>query len=592
MIFKTTTSFLCLVIGYLVLMPNLCAQSVNLDSLDNKPSDKISDTLEQYEKTLIALSDDSSRWAQIERARVLVKKGTVYHQFDDYPTAYSLYLEAEDLFLNNREYNDLVNIYSKMGNIFVRNSDYVRNAQILKKADAIIDKVTDAGALASYYTDRACLYGHDEDYDNADLYFEKALALLQKNPDQHRLGTLYFNMAYFLKEKERLQEAETCYRLSLTAFEKTGEKFDICDGIIALGRILHYQGKNDDAEKQLQKALLMAHEINSNLLIRNCYDVFAFMEYDRKNFQKAFDYLSLDFDYHFLLTSEETQKQLSFMASKYELSQKELNIRELEQKTAIQKAQMQLQKVWLLVAFILVAILIIFSIGYIRYSIQKRQLTQARIRQLEQEKQLVATQAVLDGETAERTRLARDLHDGLGGMLSVVKLNLNDVKKGATLEGEDVARFDQALGVLEESIRELRRVAHNMMPDSLTRYGLKVSLTDFCNNIPNAEFHFFGSEERLEANLETMVYRTIHELVNNALKHAKANRIIVQLIHETDRLAFTVQDDGCGFDASARTDGTGLKNIRNRIRSYNGCIDIWSKPDAGTEVNIEFNLEN
>lgn len=109
---------------------------------------------------------------------------------------------------------------------------------------------------------------------------------------------------------------------------------------------------------------------------------------------------------------------------------------------------------------------------------------------------MFATQAVLDGETAERTRLARDLHDGLGGMLSVVKLNLNNMKQGSALEHADVQRFDAALKMLDDSISELRRVSHNMMPDSLSRYGLKAALTDFCQHIMGTEFNYFGSCDR------------------------------------------------------------------------------------------------
>src|SRR5690606_16177210 len=108
-----------------------------------------------------------------------------------------------------------------------------------------------------------------------------------------------------------------------------------------------------------------------------------------------------------------------------------------------------------------------------------RKLAEEESRRLEQEKQLVAVQATLDGEAAERSRLAKDLHDGLGGMLSAVKLNLPQIKGNALLEAVDVTRFQTALGMLDDSIQELRRVAHHMMPESLMRYGLKVSLADF-----------------------------------------------------------------------------------------------------------------
>ncbi|MDD4777615.1 MAG: sensor histidine kinase [Fermentimonas sp.] len=223
----------------------------------------------------------------------------------------------------------------------------------------------------------------------------------------------------------------------------------------------------------------------------------------------------------------------------------------------------------------------------------RHNINRHKIERLKKEKQLVATQSILDGETAERTRLARDLHDGLGGMLSAVRFNLSGLKDGntgATIESTDVEIFNKALNTLDESIRELRRVAHNMMPDSLAKYGLKASLTDFCNSISIVKFNYFGSGDRLDSKLEVMIYRTVHELINNSLKHSGAKEIIVQIIQEVDRIAITVQDDGRGFDTSATYEGSGLNNIKDRVGTYNGRMEIWSKENEGTEISVEFIL--
>jgi signal transduction histidine kinase len=212
---------------------------------------------------------------------------------------------------------------------------------------------------------------------------------------------------------------------------------------------------------------------------------------------------------------------------------------------------------------------------------------------MEQEKQLIATQAVLDGETHERARLARDLHDGLGSMLTGAKLNLLEMKKGAIMEYSDVECFDRALGLLDQSVREMRRVAHHLMPDALSRFGLKPAVDEFCRSFSsNVVFDYFGDETRLDPNLEVVIYRSIHELVNNALKYSGASQIMVQIMQETDHIAFTVQDDGCGFDPSVKTQGMGLQNIRTRITSFGGYIQIDSHAGEGTEINVELRIEN
>lgn len=206
---------------------------------------------------------------------------------------------------------------------------------------------------------------------------------------------------------------------------------------------------------------------------------------------------------------------------------------------------------------------------------KEKEVAQEQIKQLEKEKQLIATQSVLDGETAERSRLARDLHDGLGGMLSVVKLNL---EKG---------NYNKVTELLDESIEELRRVAHHIMPESLMYAGLKVSLEDFCCVIPNAHFQFIGEDTRLDRSLEVMLYRCAYELINNAVKYANASQINIQLAFHQSVIALSVDDNGIGFDPKEVVSGTGLKNIRTRVLAHNGVLTIRSAPGQGTEVIIE-----
>jgi signal transduction histidine kinase len=152
-------------------------------------------------------------------------------------------------------------------------------------------------------------------------------------------------------------------------------------------------------------------------------------------------------------------------------------------------------------------------------------------------------------------------------------------------------QFNVVMDMLDDSVQEMRRVSHNLMPDTLSRAGLKPAVDDFCRSMsPLIVFNYYGDETRLDLKFEALIYRCIHELVNNALKYATASQIMVQIIQETDRLSFTVQDDGCGFDLATKTEGIGLKNIRSRVASVGGHIQIDSKADVGTEVNVELRI--
>ena len=167
------------------------------------------------------------------------------------------------------------------------------------------------------------------------------------------------------------------------------------------------------------------------------------------------------------------------------------------------------------------------------------------------------------------------------------------LEKAVRLEFTEVQQFDQTIGLLDRSVQEMRRVAHHLMPDALMRFGLQPAINDFCLSLPRpVQFDYYGEGTRLNPQIEVMIYSTILELVNNALKHAAAENIIVQIVQDADRIAFDVQDDGCGFDPSLSAAGMGLQNVRTRVAAFNGILHIDSRPDEGTEIHVELKVES
>ena len=171
------------------------------------------------------------------------------------------------------------------------------------------------------------------------------------------------------------------------------------------------------------------------------------------------------------------------------------------------------------------------------------------------------------------------------------------MKDNLIITPDNMAVFERSLDMLDTSIRELRRVAHNMMPEMLTRFGLDEALKEYCNSINttklvNVKYQSLGMEQRLEQSIEIIIYRIVQELLNNILKHASASEAFVQLIKEQNRLSVVVEDNGKGFDPNTHgnKDGAGLINIRSRVDYLKGQLAIHAEPGKGTLVNIEFNL--
>jgi two-component system NarL family sensor kinase len=295
------------------------------------------------------------------------------------------------------------------------------------------------------------------------------------------------------------------------------------------------------------------------------------------------------------LDQTDTDRQLSEYAeeleTKYEVEKKSAKI-------MLQEAQLREKSIlnYLLISAG-IGLLIISLLVYRSYQ-QKQKLQQQRISELEKEKQLNATEAVLKGEEQERTRLAKDLHDGLGGMLSGIKYGLQTMKGNLIMTPENTMAFERSLDMLDSSIKEMRRVAHNMMPEALVKFGLDTALRDYCNDINQSgalqvNYQSFGLDKiTLDQTLAITTYRIIQELINNTLKHAGAKTAIVQVSGTDQQLVITVEDDGKGFDASIlkQSKGIGWMNIQHRIEFLKGKLDVLSQPEKGTSVQIEFSI--
>jgi two-component system, NarL family, sensor kinase len=527
-------------------------------------------------------------------------KGMIYYDQENYYEALNYLFEA----LKYYEYHsDIVTFstYKTIGNIYIALNNFEqagfyakKNIELAEKKFStqeqiqaylsLIDIAVPKGQLhlAMYYLDKIKPYIPDSVQMMYNYGYYQNRGRVSYLLQQYDSSFLYYQQAYKYAEfsKHNFNINNALYYLSLTALKL---------------------GKKDIAKKYAEENLVLAEKANSREAKINALLNLSDYYHATGNQGNAFDLLQQATQLKDSLLSETNVKQMNTLAAVYENDKKQKEILQLQSEKQIQETTVN-KKSTLNMIFIAIIIGLLFF-GYLAYlnfrsrqkiGQQQQKIQQQQISELEKDRQLLIVDAMLKGQEDERSRIAKDLHDGLGGMLSGVKLSFINIKQKAALSAEYINGFEQSVKLLDNTIGELRKVAHNLMPEVLIRFGLDEALKEYCSSIQTSSniaviYQRFGKERKLSRQAEINIYRIVQELVNNALKHAGAKQIIVQLTKSPGKTSITVEDDGKGFDVktSRQKKGAGMSNIEYRVNYFKGSFDIVSEPDNGTSVNIE-----
>ncbi len=239
-----------------------------------------------------------------------------------------------------------------------------------------------------------------------------------------------------------------------------------------------------------------------------------------------------------------------------------------------------------LTILLILILVILFVVAY-----QKRVATQRlKLDTIERDHQKQLLQATLTVQERERKRIASDLHDDIGSLLSALKLNVQFLEDSE--QNERQKEFLTKTRVkLESGIEQVRRISHDMYPPELQKLGLWASLTELFANIDESEkvrttIKGIPGHLRLNAPTELAVYRVMQELVTNSLRHSKADTLELLIHSNPDSITIQYTDNGTGINASELKTGLGIMNMRSRIEAVNGDIQFESSKENGTKTII------
>ena len=442
------------------------------------------------------------------------------------------------------------NVNAAQSYLYLNNS--AKAKKYLQSAEAIIRRYPQNPLAVFFYLVNAKYFQLNRDYENSLRYLNKGLEAPAITPQDY-FGLIY-QKAFSLRNLNRPKEA-----------------------LAVLQTIINRKD-------------LMSTKLNARILHNEMSKIYAELNDYKNAYEHQLETKSLSDS----LLAEERDSKALMMETKFRTAEKEkqLAVQELE----INKKN---QYMWTFIISTLVFLGAgVFTYFYFR---NKKKLSEQReinlrqkLKDKEQTEQLKVTKAILDGEERERERVAKDLHDGLGGMLAGVKINLSTWSSNH-LEEDQYESFHKILNQLDSSVSELRRVARNLMPESLLNFGLEIALKDLCEFYMKdgltIDFQAINIQKNLPLNLQVNIYRIVQELLNNAVKHSGADNILVQCSQNGEEFYITVEDNGKGITESemSKVKSLGLKNLQNRVDFLKGKMEIQSTENQGTSVNIQIN---
>ncbi|MCC6461435.1 MAG: sensor histidine kinase [Saprospiraceae bacterium] len=472
--------------------------------------------------------------------------------------------------------------------------------QSLQEASAQGDSAEVAAAL-QFLTEMAVHQGQKE----LALGYARRMAAIAQAEDLPLLEVFALNNIAVLRFDQQPAEAETTLARALAIARSSGDLFGEISALRSFARFSLYQKRYAAAKNYTWQCLEKTKAAHMDDETAACYLLLSDLALAESNTASHREYRRQFFQMNDTLANAALVHATQALETRFETEKKEQQIVQLEGEQALQRLRLRQKNSLLGGLAALLALL--FALGTLairnlrhrrRLAEQELALQQQQLLQLQQEQQLSVADAVLRSQEDERSRLARDLHDGLGGMLSGVKQSLNGMKGNQILSETGAMALSQVISDLDRSIGELRHIARNMMPEALVRFGLRDALHDYCDHLRLAtglQLHFqaFGLNERLPQQTEVILFRIAQELLNNIQKHAGAQNVLVQLMENEGRLSLTVEDDGKGFDPEQlkREPGVGWLNIRARVEYLNGSLDLRTRPGAGTSVSIEVPAE-
>lgn len=495
-----------------------------------------------------------------------------------------------------QETNDTTMIAKSLSNIgytYTKLDNYEKSKEYLLRAKKLLPNIKNKEIVGLIYGRMAITYDETNYYDSAYHYYKNALISFKELGDSYYISQYLSNLANTCIHLNKINEAEK-YLIQARQYRTTTE--DNTSLYSNLGKVHIEQNQLNSAKLYLDSALTHAHIYKNNMFINEVYYRKHELEAKRGNYKQALQFYTTFKHIEDSLKTSDKNRKIAELEVTFETQKKEQENKRLAKENELAELRLSTAKRNRrnLIIIFNISALLAFVVFYSWLSKMRIKNKAALNDQMAEQKNL-RFKAVIEAEEKERMRIAKDLHDGIGQLLSAARVNV------ASLEGEvddeDEIIVENSLKVIDDSIKEIRTISHNMMPVALVDFGLIKAIETLALRINQAnaiqvKINHTDIDGKLDKNTEISLYRIIQEVVNNMLKHSEAKIISIDLQRKESKVYLNIRDNGKGFDVKEieNSSGLGWKNIYSRLLMIGGNINIESNPGIGTIINIDFSI--
>ncbi|GAB1857403.1 sensor histidine kinase [Flavobacteriaceae bacterium MHTCC 0001] len=532
---------------------------------------------------------------ELNKSPLYSSLGMLYKNENNYEKAIEVYMEGikydEE---NSFEYGkfikicNLINVYAILGEYDKSITSGLEVVEIAKRTDDTNIKYY----LGTLLNNIGTYYSKLEETDKALDYFNQSLMVNTENENKKEIARNYVNIGSIYENENELEKALELLKKALPIREEFKDQDELIEIHLELGAVYGKMKQNSLSNHHFSKALLIAEGINNLSLLSEVYLAKSKSNLFQNNYKSALANFEMHIQFKDSIREKDLLKNIQEIETKYqtekkdkEIATQQLELREKE--TQIQKKKTQSN--YMLGAILFLAISTILLTFLFK---QRQKRKNQELLTIKREFQIKTLESLIEGEEKERSRVAKELHDGVNGDLSAIKYKLSSL-----LEMNNKV-INEAIVMIDDSCKQVRAISHNLIPPSLESFDVVEAVQIYCDNLNEVSakvtirFQHIGGPVDMPKKDEVHIFRIIQELVGNSLKHSEGSNINVQISSRENTIQITVEDDGKGFDKNNTTsNGIGLGNVQSRIDYLGATLDFMSNT-KGTSYTVEIDKNN